>query len=936
MSIWRYELGTALFCLLAALLVLGEPCLGQGRRPARAKGVAGPGTQPFELDLFVREDQGIDRVNEPIASGIPLRKGALLDPSHVRVYDASGKPVPCQAHQLGLCWPDGSLRWVLLQFQASVPAKATARYTLKVEPDRPAVVPPERVIVKEVGSEHVEVTTGPIRFTVSRGNFRLPSLLSVRDGAGTEAKYAPLLDRARLELVADREHMTLAEFKASRRQRKDLAFFGMADTGAVKWGRLRRGIDYSDFLTGRVKITVEEDGPMRAVLRIERAAEKREGEIGFVVRIYAYAGKKHVRMELTIESYEQSIDGIVNTKHIRKLAYRIGLPGAAKAVAFGGSSGLVRARAGQSPALQQFDPEAFQVLDAAGKTLAQGDRAPGWMAVKYGGHIIAIATKWFWEIAPKALRYDARERQMVLELRPEAAPGPGYPIPRGRVKTYEFLLGVDVAGPELSAMARAELRAYPDPDYVASTGAAHRFVPLADPRFSKYADYVRESRKNAAAKRLYGDIDFGDQVGWNLNARWNGYHGVTHEWFMFYLASGEPELFRIAEQETWHSIDVDTQHWGFQPGCREAEYARKYDHVCTGHIQGGIKAWVFGEVDYYFLTGRRRVLESIKRTARFLLSSVAGPNYLPQRHTSLPWLHLLYIYEAIGSEEALGRAYRGAMKAGSGKFRIDSIGYKASKPYLDGFKKVSIYFNGVYDRDEHMLSSFMASYPAEAFYRYYVLTGDKRGVDGLVKAARFLYKKLIVPTGMVQYAGGAPWRDMDVWVPHWDGVEAPAALAYMATGNAKFLEWGKAPVDWILNYRGYAYSSALPGRTWGAMGFGGTLPTFLWAMREAGMTQDDLTTQRTDIDMPEALRICRDECMKYYDLAMQNTPESGTFCRLAAEVGRILVNQQRYAEAIEWLEKWHGAPYGFYAGWVLERAKALKAQQPKKDRNPSP
>ena len=121
MSIWRNGLIMTLLCTLAAVLVVGEPCLGQDRPAARVKAVGGPATQPFELDLFVREDQDIDRVNEPIASGIPLSRGALLDPSHVRLYDASGKPVPCQAHQLGLCWPDGSLRWVLLQFNLPTP-----------------------------------------------------------------------------------------------------------------------------------------------------------------------------------------------------------------------------------------------------------------------------------------------------------------------------------------------------------------------------------------------------------------------------------------------------------------------------------------------------------------------------------------------------------------------------------------------------------------------------------------------------------------------------------------------------------------------------------------------------------------------------------------------------------------------------------------------
>ncbi|HJN18024.1 MAG TPA: hypothetical protein QGH10_21170, partial [Armatimonadota bacterium] len=534
----------------------------------------------------------------------------------------------------------------------------------------------------------------------------------------------PVLAGARLELVADREHMTLDEFKVTGRDAADLASYGMADTGEVAWERIQRGIDYSSFLSGPVNITVEERGPVRAVLRVERAAEKTEGDVGFVARIYAYAGKKYLRVEFTLESYEQfipvpaepSYQAICNSKHIREFSYRLRLYESADAIKFGGSDGALQAEARAGLALQQLEPGAFSVRDAAGAVIAEADRAPGWMTADFGSHSVGLATKWFWETAPKVLGYDAGAGEMSLELWPEDAPGSGYPIPAGRVKTYEFMLGVDTPGPELSAIARAELRAYPDPEYVTSTGATHRFVPLADRRFSKQADYVRNTRDQAEAARLYGDIDFGDQIGWNADERWNGYHGTTHEWFVFYLASGEPELFRIAEQETWHSIDVDTQHWGYMPGCREAEYARKHDHVCPRPIQGGIKVWSFGEVDYYFLTGRRRVLESIKRNAQFLLNcgGVVNHVFTPERATSLPFLHLAYIYEAIGDEAALAEAYPGAMEPGAGARRNDSIGAEESAAYLGTLKEISDHFNGVYDRGEHIQSSFLASYPAEA------------------------------------------------------------------------------------------------------------------------------------------------------------------------------------------------------------------------------
>ena len=240
-------------------------------------------------------------------------------------------------------------------------------------------------------------------------------------------------------------------------------------------------------------------------------------------------------------------------------------------------------------------------------------------------------------------------------------------------------------------------------------------------------------------------------------------------------------------------------------------------------------------------------------------------------------------------------------------------------------KEISDHFSGVYDRGEHRWCSFLASYPAEALHRFYLVTGDKTAAEGVIKAARFMYHDMIVPTGTPKYAGGAPWGKLDMWMPWWDGVDAPAAHAYEVSKDQKYLLWGMAPVDWLLNYRGYGYSS---GFSWqGTLGFGGTLSTFLWCLREAGLTQDDLTRLRPDIDYDQALKTCREQCLKHYDRAMQNTGESSRFCRLAAEVGRVLINQKRYDEAIEWLETWKAAPYGMYVRWALDRVKALKAGQ---------
>ena len=85
--------------LLAALAGFARPTAAQGATTPRA----------FQTPLFVAEDQGVARHGEPIASGIPFPEACVYDPAHIRVLDGTGTAVPCQAHQLGISWPDGSL-----------------------------------------------------------------------------------------------------------------------------------------------------------------------------------------------------------------------------------------------------------------------------------------------------------------------------------------------------------------------------------------------------------------------------------------------------------------------------------------------------------------------------------------------------------------------------------------------------------------------------------------------------------------------------------------------------------------------------------------------------------------------------------------------------------------------------------------------------------
>jgi len=88
------------------------------------------GGPAFEVQLAVSEPQGISRQQEPISGGIPLPRGQFPAGQSFALFRADGSELPCQSSPL-VVEADGTLRWVLVDFQDDVAAGATNRYVLR-------------------------------------------------------------------------------------------------------------------------------------------------------------------------------------------------------------------------------------------------------------------------------------------------------------------------------------------------------------------------------------------------------------------------------------------------------------------------------------------------------------------------------------------------------------------------------------------------------------------------------------------------------------------------------------------------------------------------------------------------------------------------------------------------------------------------------------
>ncbi|MDO5581288.1 MAG: hypothetical protein Q4G69_09135 [Planctomycetia bacterium] len=87
-------------------------------------------TKKDKIVLKVNEPTKYGRVNWPITSGIPFAQGTLASAADVCLRDPAGKAVPLQAESY-VCWPDGSIKWLLCDFLANTEPGKAVEYTLE-------------------------------------------------------------------------------------------------------------------------------------------------------------------------------------------------------------------------------------------------------------------------------------------------------------------------------------------------------------------------------------------------------------------------------------------------------------------------------------------------------------------------------------------------------------------------------------------------------------------------------------------------------------------------------------------------------------------------------------------------------------------------------------------------------------------------------------
>ncbi|KUL40345.1 Tat pathway signal sequence domain protein [Actinoplanes awajinensis subsp. mycoplanecinus] len=215
--------------------------------------------------------------------GVPWPQGALVPTESFTLTAgvsgdaAGGADVPVQTWPIAY-WPDGTLKWSAHAIPADAPLAET--YTLTRGQQSPGKTPP--VLVTET-RDRVTINTGVIKVAVEkRGTALISSIL-----------------RGSVEIARNLHLVSL-------RQRKIEDFRSASEplTSAI------------------TSVTVEQRGPVRAVVRID-GTHKRRGTswLPFTVRLYLYSGAEHVRM---VHTFVLDTNG--QDEFIAGLGVRVGVP----------------------------------------------------------------------------------------------------------------------------------------------------------------------------------------------------------------------------------------------------------------------------------------------------------------------------------------------------------------------------------------------------------------------------------------------------------------------------------------------------------------------------------------------------------------------------------------------------------------------------------
>jgi hypothetical protein len=499
--------------------------------------------------------------NQPVTVGVPFPRGVLADGLVPSLSDASGRGVPLQTTPLAH-WPDGSAKWLLLDFICGPVAKGQETWSLELRDKQTPRFPhsEEQLRVDET-ERGIIVSTGSASFMLDR-DVLAPIVQAEIDGA-------PILDSARSRTV-------LIDAK-----------------GRNCLPRIERS-------------EIETRGPVRATVRFEGSFDgRRRDRCRFRARLSFFAGLSLVRVELTLHNPRRARHrgglwdlGDPGSILFRDLSLQLALSGdgaqqihwteevdgavrATEASTFeiyqdssGGENWSSRNhvnRYGQVPC--QF--RGYRVVQGTESRI--GLRASPVVSARGAGGNVTVAIPEFWQQFPKAI--DTQGQTLNLRLFPGQF-GDLFELQGGEQKTHAAWLDFsrnDRSDIDSLKWSHGRARVHCTPEWYSRSKSIPHFVPAStDPadRFESYLSavvegpnsfFVRRELIDEYGWRNYGEV-YADHEGQHYTgeppviSHYNNQYDLVFGMLRQYLRSENTRWLELADPLARHVIDIDIYH----------------------------------------------------------------------------------------------------------------------------------------------------------------------------------------------------------------------------------------------------------------------------------------------------------------------------------------------------------------------------------------
>ena len=577
------------------------------------------------VKLTVSDESGVARIREAVSSGVPFAQAALQtnQPMHVR---GPAGAIPTQTRVLGT-WPDGSVKWLLVQFLADCPANTDCVYDLGPG-DAPLSKPQLRT---ENRRDAIVVDTGPLRVEMPKNSLAL--FRSVQLRGSTES--VRILD----------------------------------DVPPMRFALSDGSVHTSSGVAPEI-VELEETGPIRATVRqvgwLQDAAGNRSYKVD--TRLRFYDGQAYVKAEQTFICLGQP-----ELHQISEIAVDF-TPDLGAEQQF-----ILPADAGTIEGELAYGHSAILAADAdmvckSGPSSAPreaGNKLDGWAVLHGDRGTFGVAIRDFRHLAPKSIELAAGKLKLALW---SGHNGDLLKLGRTRAKTHHILYAFGATDDRIAERVAAfqqPLIATVEPEYFCRTEV---FGPLSPAGAPETVEYDRKMRsqfetlrdQRETMPRENGMLHYGDYYhgGYgNELTRGDLEYDTGHGCFLLYARSGQRDYYDFAVACNQHLIDIDLNHeTGEQRFHGYGAGAETHELVTTGHEWGHV--FVDCAADAYYLTGDERSLEAVRMIADRVAVIAEGDSHErirnifagAERQLGWPLMVLCRAYKVTGEAKYLAAA----------------------------------------------------------------------------------------------------------------------------------------------------------------------------------------------------------------------------------------------------------------------------------------